>query len=100
MINLLNLNKLFLTLFFFFILFNNSAYATDPVDIWKEKEEKKVENEEIKEKSKVKSLILIDDSQENEILINEEKIDLENPIIGLFDPEKNNFNCFTNIEFF
>ena len=94
MINLLNLNKLLLALFLFFISFNNFVFATDPVDIWKQKEEKIAESEKIKEKSKVKSLILIDGSKENEILINEEKVDLENSIIGLFDPKKNNFNLY------
>ena len=71
MINLLSLNKLLLALFLFFISFNNFVFATDPVDIWKQKEEKNVESEKIKEESKVKSLILIDDSKENEISINE-----------------------------
>ena len=41
MINLLSLNKLLLALFLFFISFNNFVFATDPVDIWKQKEEKK-----------------------------------------------------------
>ena len=94
MINLLSLNKLLLALFLFFISFNNFVFATDPVDIWKQKEEKNIESEKIKEESKVKSLILIDDSKENEISINEEKVDLENSIIGLFDPKKNNFNLY------
>ena len=94
MINLLSLNKLLLALFLFFISFNNFVFATDPVDIWKQKEEKNVESEKINEESKVKSLILIDDSKENEISINEEKVDLENSIIGLFDPKKNNFNLY------
>ena len=94
MINLLSLNKLLLALFLFFISFNNFVFATDPVEIWKQKEEKNVESEKIKEESKVKSLILIDDSKENEISINEEKVDLENSIIGLFDPKKNNFNLY------
>ena len=94
MINLLSLNKLLLALFLFFISFNNFVFATDPVDIWKQKEKKNVESEKINEEPKVKSLILIDDSKENEISINEEKVGLENSIIGLFDPKKNNFNLY------
>ena len=94
MINLLNLSKFFSTLLIFFIFSYNLALATDPVDIWKKKEKKNIESSQTENNEQIESLILIDDSSENENLINEEEVDAENTIVGLFDPEKNDFNLY------
>ena len=88
MTNSLNLNKILLIFSFFLISTLNFAFATDSVDIWKKNENQNVDTEQNESEAEVKSLILIDDSQEDEISISEEKIILNNPVVGLFDPEE------------
>ena len=90
MINLLNSSKFLLISTFLFILNCSLSSATDPVDIWEQKEEKIEKQSD--EEEKIESLIIIKDSKKNEVLISEEEIEYENNVIGLFDPEKNNFN--------
>jgi len=93
MINLLQLNNLVRFLFFFiFIIFNLNLYAAE--DIWKKKE---AENKQIQEGDEEEITInnptLSEDVNKIKITINEEEIDnFEEAIVGIFDPEENNFN--------
>jgi len=92
MINLLQLNKLISLLLFFLVLlfYSSNLYAAE--DIWKKEEEKKAE---IKQDIKLdnESLISLENTSTEKILINEEKIeDFNQNLIGIFDPEKNNFS--------
>ena len=92
MINLLQLNKLISLLLFFLVLlfYSSNLYAAE--DIWKKEEEKKAE---IKQESKLdnESSISLENTSTEKILINEEKIeDFNQNLIGIFDPEKNNFS--------
>ena len=92
MINSLKLNKILLIFLLFLISTLNFAFATDSVDIWKKNENQNAGTEKNESESEVKSLILIEDSQEDEILISEEKVVLNNPVVGLFDPEENDLS--------
>ena len=92
MINLLQLNKLISLLLFFLVLlfYSSNLYAAE--DIWKKEEEKK---KEIKQDTKLdnESLISLENTSTEKILINEEKIeDFNQNLIGIFDPEKNNLS--------
>ena len=92
MINLLQLNKLISLLLFFLVLlfYSSNLYAAE--DIWKKEEEKKAE---IKQDIKLdnESLISLENTSTEKILINEEKIeDFNQNLIGIFDPEKNNLS--------
>ena len=95
MIRLLHLNKLKEITIFFTIIISNFAFAADPVDIWKKKENQNEQSNQIgKEKEiTIKSPILSDDVNKITIKIDEQKINnLEQPVIGIFDPEDNNFS--------
>jgi len=92
MISLSYLNKLLKLSFFIIFLTYSNTYSFAAVDIW-EKNEK--DNEEInnEREKKIKSPILPEDINKIEININEEKIkDSTKSVIGIFDPEDNNFN--------
>ncbi len=93
MISLLNLNKILLSILFFTILVLNSVFAATAVDIWKKSEkvneEKSQDNEE---EISIESPILSDDVNKMTIKIDEEQINnSDQSIIGIFDPEENNF---------
>ena len=92
MIRLLLLNKLSTFVFIFLALGFSSALAATAVDIWKKKENPKdlnVTNEEIK----IKSPTISKDTEKLTIKINEQEIsDIDNSLIGIFDPEENNFS--------
>ena len=94
MINLSQLNKLILTTFFFSILVFNVGFSDTAVDIWKKRENKKsVDNQINAEEITIKSPIL--SSEENTEAENIRELELdqnEQTIIGLFDPEDNNFD--------
>ena len=91
MINLLHLNKLPSLTFFIYILFFSFSPSVAAVDIW-EKNEKKNE-EKVKKKITIESPILSDDIEKISITIDEDKIDKNDlSVIGIFDPEENNFN--------
>ena len=94
MINLSQLNKLILTTFFFSILVFNVGFSDTAVDIWKKRENKKsVDNQINAEEITIKSPIL--SSEENTEAENISELELdqnEQTIIGLFDPEDNNFD--------
>ncbi len=95
MISLLQLNKLKKITIFFTILFFNSAYAATSVDIWGKKEDQNEQNNKISDEEKItiESPILSDDVDKITIKIDEQKIDkFDQTVIGIFDPEDNNFN--------
>ena len=92
MISLSHLNKLKEITVFFTILILNSAFAADPVDIWKKKENQTNQISDEKEIT-IKSPILSDDVNKITIKIDEQKINnSEQFVIGIFDPEDNNFS--------
>ena len=95
MISLVHLNKSKEIIIFFSILILNTAFAADPVDIWKKKENQNEQTNQIDNKKEItiKSPILTEDVKKITIEINEQKIDKpENSVIGIFDPEDNNFS--------
>jgi len=93
MINSSQLNKLILKTLFFSILIFNVGYSDTAVDIWKKQENKKKLNDQINtEEIIIKSPIL---SEENIQLENISELEIdqhEQTVIGLFDPEDNNFD--------
>jgi len=94
MISLLHLNKFIRTLVFLVFFFISFSFAEDePVDIW-EKQENENElnkNEENQSDTNIKNSNLSENK--TSIQINENKIENEiRPVIGIIDPEKNNFN--------
>ena len=98
MISLSHLNKIILFVIFLIILTFNPVLGEDePVDIW-EKKENKNENEEDNEIDQEKDItiespIISDDIKKIVIKIDENTIIGQNQsVIGIFDPEENNFN--------
>ena len=96
MISLLYLNKLIYFIIFFTVVIFNCAFAEDePIDIWENKE---IQNEENVQNSDEKNLtiespILSEDINKITIQIKENKIeDEDRSVIGIFDPEENNFD--------
>ncbi len=95
MISLSHLNKLTQFTFFFTILIINSALAATSADIWKKQEKQNEQDSQaIDEKEiTIESPILSDDINKITIKIDEQKIDSSGePVIGIFDPEDNNFS--------
>ena len=96
MINLSQLNKLiYLSLFFTLIIFNISFSEEEPVDIWKKQEKNIEENNKVKEERKttIESPILSSDEDISSISIAETELEEnKSEIVGLFDPQENNFN--------
>ena len=93
MISLSHLNKLILFTFFINILIFNFTISFAAVDIW-EKKENDQSNKINKEKEiKIEKPTLSEDVNEIIIEIDENEItDSNKSIIGIFDPEENNFN--------
>ena len=94
MISLSHLNKITQFTFFFTILIFNSALAATAVDIWKKKENQNEQNNQTSEEEiTIQSPILSDDVGEAKLSIDEKKIEeSDHKVIGIFDPEKNDFN--------
>ena len=95
MISLSHLNKLKEITIFFTILILNSAFAADPVDIWKKKENQNEQSNQISNEREIaiESPILSEDINKITIKIDEQKINSsEQLVIGIFDPEDNNFD--------
>ena len=96
MISLSHLNKLTASVICLVILTFNSAFGEDePADIWgKQEDQKKQSNEKDNQKDfTIESPILSDDVTKVVIKIDENKIEERgSSIIGIFDPEENNFN--------
>jgi len=95
MTSLSRLNKLKEITIFFTILILNSAFAADPIDIWEKKENQNEQSNQISNEKEItiKSPILSDDINKITIKIDNQKINnSEQSIIGIFDPEDNNFS--------
>lgn len=95
MISSSHLNKLtyFISLIYIVLLSNNLSIAAE--DIWKKKDKKNNQSIEIDEKKKItiESPILSDDISKLIIKIEENEIeDSKKSVVGIFDPEENNFN--------
>ena len=96
MISLSHLNKLTLFVIFFTILIFNFAFGEDePADIWENKENQNEQSNQTNNEKNItiKSPILSDSVDKIIIKIDESKIeDQKQSVIGIFDPEENNFN--------
>ena len=94
MINLLQLSKLIIFTIFFLVLSFNTTYSEEAADIWKKKENKENQNNQIiEEEVGLESPIISSDENSEQKTISEvELFDQEQDIIGLFDPEENNFH--------
>ena len=94
MISLSHLNKITQFTFFFTILIFNSALAVTAEDIWKKKENQNEQNNQTNEEEiTIQSPVLSDDVGEVKLSIDEKKIEeSDHAVIGIFDPEKNDFN--------
>ena len=96
MISLSHLNKLTAFVICLVILTFNSAFGEDePADIWGKQEDQKTQSNE-KDNQKdftIENTILSDDVTKVVIKIDENQIEeRDSSIIGIFDPEENNFN--------
>ena len=96
MISLLHLNRSILFTIFIIILTFKPAFSEDEApDIWEKKESQKEESSTNKneEDITIESPILSGDVSKILIKIDEDKIiDRDLSVIGIFDPEENNFN--------
>ena len=95
MISSLHLNKLILLISIIFFTFSTSGLfgaEEEASNIWEKKDEQNVEIIS-EENSTIESPILSGDIQEVQVKIDERIIKNENKsLIGIFDPEENNFN--------
>jgi len=93
MINLSHLNKLTLFTFFINILIFNLTISFAAVDIWEKKENDQSSQINNEKEIKIEQPTLSEDSNKISIEIDENEImDSNKSIIGIFDPEENNFN--------
>ena len=95
MISSLHLNKIIYFTYFIYLLFFNLTISVASVDIWEKKDKKNQENNEVNDEKEItiESPILSDDV--NKIIIKIDENEIENSdqsVIGIFDPEENNFN--------
>ena len=92
MISLSHSNKFIYFIFFIYILLFNYGIGNSAVDIWEKKKEEN-QQKEVKQDITIESPILSEDINKIVIKIDEnEIIDQESSVIGIFDPEENNFN--------
>ena len=95
MINSSHLSKLLHSVFFIYILIFYFTLSIAAVDIWKKKEEGKEQNNQIDNEKDItiESPVFSDDVNKIIIKIDENEIaDSDQSVIGIFDPEENNFN--------
>ena len=95
MISLSRLNKLILLFFFLTAIILNHTLSFAAEDIWKKKENENLEKKKNEEETEaiIESPVLSDDVSKISIKINEQEIDkFDQSVIGIFDPEENNFN--------
>jgi len=96
MISLSHLNKLIILIFsFVVVVLNSSLSEEEPVDIWKEKEKQNDQNVQIDEKNStgIESPILSEDKNKIVVEIDENELgENDETVVGIFDPEENNFN--------
>ena len=94
--SLRHLNKFnFIVIIFTVFIFNNVLAEDEPADIWEKNDVKNETNTKVsnEEKIKLESPILLENDSEVKIQIEENEIEEEkSSIIGLFDPQENNFN--------
>ena len=93
MISLSHLSKFtFFVIFSIFLIINSSFSEDEPADIWEKQDDQK-KNKIQNNNKKIKKSILLDEDNEIVIKITENKIEKnKKSIIGIFDPEENNFN--------
>ena len=95
MTNLLLLNKLIKTIFFLLIIIFVPSLSIAAVDIWEKKEDNTLENTQTNSENKIiiESPKLLDKKKEKKFTVSEEEINTsKESIIGIFDPEINDFN--------
>ncbi len=97
MISLRHLNKIIILITFFIAITLNHTIAEEgeAVDIWEKKENQSDQSNQnsSKENLTIESPILSEDVNKIVIKISEDEIDDNNQsVIGIFDPEENNFN--------
>jgi len=96
MISLSHLNKSILFAIFFIILIFNTAFGEDePADIWKDKKNQNEQNNESDNEKDItiESPIISEDVSKIIIKIDDNEIeDSTRSVVGIFDPEENNFN--------
>jgi len=96
MISLSHLNKLTFFAIFFIVLTYNATFAEEePVDIWEKTENQDEQNNQTNNEKDItiESPILSGDVSKIVIKIDENKIEKgDRSVIGIFDPEENNFN--------
>jgi hypothetical protein len=95
MTNLLLLNKLIKTIFFLLIIIFVPSLSIAAVDIWEKKEDNTLENTQTNSENKItiESPKLSDEKKEKKFSVSEEKINTyKESIIGILDPEINDFN--------
>ena len=92
MIKLLQLNRKAIYIFYTLLLILQASIANSADDIWKNNENQ-TDQLQTNENKIIQSPILAEDSGKIELKISEEKIENFNQnLIGIFDPEKNNFS--------
>ena len=94
MISSLQLSKTIKLIIFLFFFITNSVILIAAEDIWKKKENENIDSKEIntEKKIKIKSPIKSKEIEKIILTIDEEKVDkFQQEVIGIFDPEKNNF---------
>jgi len=96
MISLLHLNKLILYIVFSITFILSLALAEEePANIWEENDNQSEQNTILsnEEGIKIESPIISEEENKNIITINEDEIEEDSrSIVGIFDPEENNFN--------
>ncbi len=94
MINLSQLNKLIISIIFFTTMIFSVSYSEEEAaDIWKDQNKNAEQEKSIEEEVKIESPILSESEENTLTAISELELDKEvEKIIGLFDPEENNFN--------
>ena len=101
MISLLHLNKIILFVIFLIILtFNPVLSEEEPADIWEKKENQNEQNNQTTDEKDItiESPILSEDINKIVIKIDENEIEnSDRSVIGIFDPEENNFDNQTSI---
>ena len=90
------LSKITLLVIFFITLTFNSVFSEDePVDIWKSQKDQNEQNNQITNEQDItiERSTISEDVEKLVVKINEDKIiNTEESVIGIFDPEENNFN--------
>ena len=94
-LQLKQLNKLIQFTIFFILFIVGSAFASTVEDIWKKNENQNNEAAEINKEKKItiESPIVSDEIKKISIKIEEQSVgEFDQTVIGIFDPEINNFN--------